>query len=348
LVTNLYKPDYNFIKNEKVVSVIMPLYNEDEYINECILSLLNQDFPKENMEWIFIDGGSKDMTVDIIKKYEIVYPEMIQLYFNPNKTVPYAMNIGIHNSNGKYIIRMDAHSKYANDYISKCVYYLENTNADNVGGIVETKSKTFIGEVMALMLSSPFGVGNSTFRIGGKNGEVDTVPFGAFRREVFEKWGYYDERLTRNQDNEMNYRIRKNGGKILLTNDINLTYYSRETFQEMMKMACKNGRWNIITMYLCPGSMGMRHFIPFIFVLSLIIGIINIIFFNLVFVKFLFIFEILLYLLLNIIFSLKSTRNKTIKHFCLLLICYPVFHISYGIGSFIGVYKILIGKEFQK
>jgi len=196
---------------EVAVSVVMPVYNEEKYIDRCIQSLLLQDYPKEAMEWIFVDGMSADRTVEIISGYAERYPDLISIYENPNRTVPCAMNIGISKARGKYIMRLDAHAEYAPDYISKCVYYLDTTDAENVGGVAETKALTEFGCTIAKMLSTRFGVGNSCFRTGGGSGYVDTVPFGAFRREVFEKYGNFDERLTRNEDNEINYRIRKKG-----------------------------------------------------------------------------------------------------------------------------------------
>ena len=262
-----------------IVSIVMPVYNEEKYIDKCIQSLLLQDYPRNNMEWIFVDGNSTDKTVELINKYSLQYPHLIHVYDNIRKIVPISMNIGIVNSKGKFIVRLDAHADYASDYISKCIYYLEHIDADNVGGVIETKSKGFIGNSIAKMLSSKFGVGNSQFRINGDNGYVDTVPFGAFKRDVFKKYGGYDERLVRNQDNELNYRIRKNGGKIYLSNDIHLSYYCRDSINGIAQMARKNGMWNIITMKLCPGSMGVRHFIPFAFVLS-IIGLILLGYFN--------------------------------------------------------------------
>lgn len=325
----------NVEENNIIVSVVMPIYNEEKYIENCINSLLKQDYPKEQMEWIFVDGCSTDKTQLIIKKIIDRYPKLIKLLNNPNKTVPYAMNIGIKASIGKYVVRLDAHSEYANDYISKCVYYLDTTDADNVGGVAETKSKGFVGNAIALMLSSKFGVGNSQFRTNGKSGYVDTVPFGAFRREVFNKYGFYDERLTRNQDNEMNYRIRKYGGKIYMAEDINLSYYCRDSIKGIADMAMKNGRWNIITMMLCPGSMGVRHFIPFVFLLSLIfMPLLSIL---IPYFKYLFLLEIGLYLILDLTFSLKAT--KEIRYFLLLLILFPIFHISYGFGSLVGLHK---------
>ena len=108
-----------------IVSVVMPVYNEEKYIEKCIDSLLLQDYPTEKMEWIFVDGCSKDKTVELLKKYQNKYPKLIKVFNNPKKIVPYAMNIGIKAACGKYIVRLDAHADYATDYISKCIYYLE-------------------------------------------------------------------------------------------------------------------------------------------------------------------------------------------------------------------------------
>ena len=139
------------------ISVVIPIYNEEKYIENCINSLLKQDYPLNNMEWIFVDGGSGDLTKGILENFQSIYPALIKIYNNPHKTVPYAMNIGIRNSIGKYIIRLDAHSDYSKDYISKCVTYLKTTDADNVGGVAETKGRGFVGNAIANVLSSRFG-----------------------------------------------------------------------------------------------------------------------------------------------------------------------------------------------
>lgn len=329
--------------NEIIVSVVMPVYNEEKYIDDCIKSLLEQDYPIEKMEWIFVDGCSKDKTVEILNGYKEKYPDLIKVFNNPNKIVPFAMNIGISKSIGKYIVRLDAHADYAKDYISKCVYYLDTTDAENVGGIAETKSKGFIGGAIAKMLSSKFGVGNSQFRINGKSGYVDTVPFGAFRREVFSKYGGYDERLVRNQDNEMNYRIRRNGGKIYMADDIHLTYYCRDSVKGINQMARKNGMWNVITMKLCPGSMGIRHFIPLAFVLS-VVGLVGLGFAHWIFWACLAV-ELALYALFDIAFSVKAARG--VKEFLVLLFLFLSFHVSYGIGSICGIFK-LFSKKYRR
>jgi len=322
--------------NKIIVSVVMPVYNEERYIERCIDSLLLQDYPKENMEWIFVDGCSTDNTMNLLEQYHEKYPSLIRIINNPKQIVPCAMNCGIKASKGTYIVRMDAHAEYALDYISKCIYYLEHTDADNVGGVAETKAKGFVGNAISKVLSSKFGVGNSHFRTNGDSGYVDTVPFGAFKREVFQKYGLFDERLARNEDNEINYRITNNGGKVYLANDIRLTYYCRDTIKGFVLMAKQNGMWNIIAMKLCPGSMRLRHFIPFIFVVSIIgLTFLGCFCHN---IWLLLGFEMFLYFLLDIIVSVNQA--DCVKELLLLFVLFPIFHISYGCGSFVGLFKL--------
>lgn len=324
----------------KLISVVVPVYNEEKYIDACITSMLSQDYPREAMEWFFIDGMSTDRTLEILEGYCAQYPQLIHVLQNPHKTVPYAMNIGITAAKGAYIIRLDAHAEYAQDYFSKCVAVLDETGADNVGGVMETKSRTPIGKSIAKMLSSKFGVGDSQFRTSGKDGYVDTVPFGAFRREIFEKVGLYDERLSRNQDSELNYRIIHNGGKIFLSNKIKLAYYCRDSVKGIVKMALLNGKWNIITSRFCPGSMRLRHFIPCFFVLSLI-GMPLLTWLWWVF-GILFGLELLAYSALDILFSAHSAESP--REFWQLLYLFPLFHICYGWGSVLGIFKVLFRK----
>ena len=261
-------------ENKKVgtVSVIIPVYNEEKYINGLIESLKKQDYDKEKFEVIFIDGNSKDKTIDIIKeKLNLKENDKYKILVNPDKITPKSVNIGIKEAKNEIIIRLDAHSEYPSNYISKCVYYLNNTDADNVGCLCHPEGKTRIGKAIANVVSSKFGVGNSSFRTGTESGYVDTVPFGTFRRELFEKIGYFNEELPRSEDNEFNYRIRKNQGKVYLFNDIEVIYYPRDTILKLMKMGFQNGKWATYTGYIIPGSMGIRHFIPLVFVIGLII-----------------------------------------------------------------------------
>ena len=315
------------------VSVIIPLYNEEKYIEGCIQSLINQTFPRGKMEWILVDGCSTDRTVQIIKEYAEDYP--IVLLKNEKRKTPYALNLGIERSSGEYIIRLDAHAYFPADYIEKCVHYLDTTDAANVGGIAVTEANGFVGRSIAKMLSSKFGVGGSDFRIGQGNKYVDTVPFGAFRREIFDRAGLFNTELLRSEDNEMNARIRKSGGKIWLAEDITFKYFCRDTVKGVLKMALQNGNALFFTMKTNVEAMRIRHMIPLLFVVSLI-GLSVLSAFVPAFGAIL-LAEAVVYLLLDIWFSFFCGAPETgVITFWL----FPLFHIVYGIGSLLSFLKI--------
>ncbi len=325
------------------VSLVVPVYNEENYIENFIDSILKQDYNFNQMELIFVDGNSTDKTKELIEKKMQSTDISYQLLDNEKRITPISLNIGIKKAKGDIIIRLDAHSQYPQNYVTKCVYYLNNTEAENVGCLIETISEGNVGNAIANVLSSKFGVGNSKFRTNAKSGYVDTVPFGTFRRNLFNKIGYFDERLPRNQDSEFNYRIIKNGGKIYLFNDIKIIYHPRNTIKKLISMAMLNGKWNLFTSYLAPGSMKLRHFIPFVFVISLIIGI-GVLFTDWNIIKLLFGIELALYLMLDIIFSFKNIKKQGILESVLSFLIYPIFHIMYGIGTFFGISLILKNK----
>lgn len=321
----------------KNVTIIVPTYQEEKGIADCINSILAQDYPRNRLEIIFVDGKSTDKTVEIIKKYEDNYPELIHLFINPQRTQAYAMNIGIKHAHGEAIVRLDAHALYPVDYISKCVYYLNITGATNVGGLVETRGKTKEGKLISKMLSGKFGVGNSQFRTDGESGYVDTVSFGAFRKEFFDANGGFDTRFDRNEDNEINYRIRKKGGKVYLAKDIQSVYFCRDTVSGILNMAFQNGNWNAYTLFNVPGSLGIRHLVPFTFVITIIL-------FSLlgiawrVFFAFLAI-ELITYFTLDILSSAQESSKANEMLF--LIGVHFLFHFCYGIGTAYGVVRTL-------
>ena len=316
--------------NNVIVSVIIPLFNEKRYIDIFFDSLTNQKYPIENMEWIFVDGNSNDGTVEFIKKCISTEKYPIILLHNEKRETPYALNMAIEKAKGKYIIRLDAHSYFYPDYIEKCVYYLDTMNADNVGGIAETEAVSYKGRAIAKMLSTRFGVGGSDFRIGNGNRYVDTVPFGAFRKEVFERVGLFNTKLIRSEDNDMNSRIRQSGGRIWLAEDIRFKYYCRDTYIGVLRMALQNGNALRFTLKENAKAMCVRHFIPLLFVLSLIIlPLLSIV---MPFWRHMLVLEILLYLALDIFYSFR----KSPRYGLITIWLYPAFHIIYGIGSLLG------------
>lgn len=323
------------------VTAIMPIYNEERYIENAVKSLLHQTFPKNKLEIFLIDGGSTDNTPKLIEKMARENSQLVKIFQNSGKTQARAMNIGIKNARGRYIMRFDAHAFFPPDYIQKCVDTIERMGADNVGGFAETVGLGPTGEAFAQVSSSLFGVGNSRFRTGGSSGEVDTVPFGTYRREFFETYGGYNERLDRGEDNELNYRLRKNGLRVWIDNDIMITYYCRDSVKKIASFAFQNGKWNVITQRLCPGSLGLRHFIPAIFVLSLLVLIPLACFFRLAF--WLLVCELAAYLLLDIIFSFKNSNGRK-NHPFRKLYLFPLFHITYGWGSLCGLCKVIFHK----
>lgn len=229
--------------NNLKVSIIIPCRNEEKFIGKCLDSIIAQDYPIDNLEVLVVDGMSEDNTRKIVKNYIQKY-SFVKLLENPQKIVPTALNIGIKNAKGDIFIIMGAHSIYEKDYIFKCVKYLHAYDVDNVGGIGITLpgDNTIIAKSIALALSHPFGVGNAYFRIGSKEPRyVDTVPFGCYKREVFDRIGLFDEDLVRNQDDEFNLRLIKNGGKILLGPDIISYYYARDSIHKLWKMYFQYG-----------------------------------------------------------------------------------------------------------
>ncbi|MGB4655072.1 MAG: glycosyltransferase family 2 protein [Bacteroidales bacterium] len=324
-----------------MLSVIVPIYNEEKYIERCIQSILDQDYPKDDLEVLFVDGMSNDKTRSIVSSYSKKYP-FIFLLDNPNRIVPYAMNIGIKASKGDIIMRLDAHSFYEKDYFSVLTKRLIELDADNVGVVCKTDVLNKTPKTLAIreVLSNKFGVGNSTFRTGvSEVKEVDTVPFGCWRRDVFEKYGLFDVRLVRNQDIELSKRIINGGGKIYIVPDTYCTYLARETYRGIAKNNFGNGKWNILTVFYTKkfSSLSLRHFVPLLFVLSLIIPpFLSIFWFPFIWLS---IVSLGLYCGMLGVISLKLSINKHLNFFYLIW-SFMVLHLSYGFGSLVGILKL--------
>lgn len=329
-----------------MLSVICPIYNEEKYIRGCIDSILTQDFPKDNLEVIFADGMSTDRTREIVEEYSKEY-SWIKLIDNPDRIVPPALNKAISASKGEIIIRLDAHASYPANYFTALVNAIDTYDADNVGAVCKTDvlNKTPKALAIRAVLAHPLGVGNSAFRTGiDMAKEIDTVPFGCWKRAVFDMYGYFDERLIRNQDIEFNKRIHRGGGKIYIIPDTYSTYYARETFGKLAKNNYGNGKWNILTVWYTHQlkSLGVRHFIPLLFVVSLILPtIISCFWHPAVLIS---ILSLLAYSIIVTIISAKLALQEHLNWFYLVATFF-VLHLSYGWGSLMGILTLPFKKR---
>jgi glycosyltransferase involved in cell wall biosynthesis len=338
-------PDDINTNSHKLVSIIIATRNEEKSIKKCLDSVLAQNFPRDSLEVLVVDGMSNDRTPEIVSEYAAKY-SFVKLIDNPLKITPSAFNTGIKAAKGEIILIMGAHSIYQNDYISQCVSHLIESGADNVGGvcIALPGGNTLIAESIAYALSSPFGMGNSYFRIGSKTSRyVDTVFGGCYKKDIFEKIGLFDTDLIRGQDTEFNARLRKAGGKILLVPDIISYYTTRETYLKLWKMQWQYGKLKPLVIKKVGKLFTMRQIVAPVFVsLAAILPALSI-FSNVFFIAFLGIIGI--YTVLNLLFSIQIAIAKNPK--CVLLIppAFAVIHFAWGIGFIKGVFDYIL---FQK
>lgn len=255
------------------VSIIVPCRNEGAYIGPCIESILGSDYPLERLELLVVDGASDDDTRAVVTSYAQEHSN-VRLLDNPRQITPTGLNIGIAQARGDVIMRMDAHALYPATYVSALVRALAESEADNVGGIIVTRPArdTPMARAIALGLSHPLGVGNSYFRIGSPVARwVDTVPFGCYRRDVFDRVGLFDEELIRNQDDEFNHRLIRRGGRIRLVPEIASYYYARDSLQKLWRMYFQYGYFKPLVVRKVGGVLTLRQLIPALFVLGLVV-----------------------------------------------------------------------------
>jgi len=311
------------------VSIIIPCRNEEKYIEKCLDSLIAQDFPKEKMEVLVIDGMSEDRTREIISnlKSQISNPP-IRLIDNLKKFTNFALNLGIKEAKGEILMLIGAHAGYEKDYVSKCVRCLKEYDADNVGGVMKTlpSENTLFAKAIAFSLSCPFGAGNAYYKSGysGQPKWVDTVFGGCYKREVFDKIGLFNENLVRSQDMEFNLRLKKAGGKILLVPNIVSYYYPKSNLKDFFLHNFEDGVWAIYPLKFVKAPLRLRHYIPLFFVLTLPLSIWP-------------------YILVSLFFSFKITLiKKDVRLFFVMPLVFSVRHFGYGLGSVWGLIKLII------
>jgi glycosyltransferase involved in cell wall biosynthesis len=259
--------------SQPLVSVIIPCYNEEDTIVQVLQALADQTYPLSHLEVLVVDGLSTDRTLARIDRFAAARPDLpLRVIANPHRIIPAAMNLGIAQARGSYLLRMDAHALPARDYVARCVELLQAGVADNVGGrwMIVAGAHTPLAQAIALAVGHPFGSGDALYRYSQRAAYVDTVPFGAFSRELFERVGGYDEALLINEDYDLNYRIRRAGGRIYFSPQITATYYARSSLSALARQYFRYGWWKVRMLYKHPASVRWRQLVPAAFVAGLL------------------------------------------------------------------------------
>ena len=256
------------------VSVIVPCYNEQNTILLLLEAIYAQTYPRSQLEVVIADGISTDKTRQQIGEFQAGHSDLVvRIIDNPKRTIPSGLNQAIRSARGELIVRLDAHSVPQPDYVARCVSALEQDLGDSVGGVWEIRPRDdgWQARGIALAASHPFGVGDAHYRFTNTAQVVDTVPFGAFRRSLLERVGYFDEELLTNEDYEFNVRIRQAGGKIWLDPAIRSVYFARQNLAELARQYGRYGYWKARMLRRYPGTIRWRQALPPLFVLSLLV-----------------------------------------------------------------------------
>lgn len=325
-----------------LVSFIVVAYNAGERLRSLINDILRQDYDHSMIEIIFVDSGSKDDTKKIMEEFVREKHDFLKICVldNPKRTLPCGWNVALKESKGEIILRVDAHVSIPNDFVQSnvnCIKSGEMICGGQVVSIIDSNDRW--QKTLLLLENSAFGGGISSFRRNTERRYVDTLAFAAYRREVFETVGWYDERLARTEDNEVHYRMKKAGYKFLMDPSISSARYPRTTLNKMIKQKYGNGYWIGLTMGISPKCFSFYHFVPFLFVLAIIIVAI--------------IAALGCYLPLYILLSLYFTgavsmtiitilKEKFCFEFLMLPLMFLIIHISYGLGTLIGLIKLPI------
>ncbi|MBK9713260.1 MAG: glycosyltransferase family 2 protein [Kouleothrix sp.] len=326
-----------------LVTVIMPIRNEARYIERSLGSVLSQDYPAGRIEVLVVDGMSDDDTRRMVQR--IVEERRrrggaeaarVAVIDNPARTAPAALNIGLQQARGDVIIRVDGHCEIPPEYVRLCIDALDRTGADCAGGALVTLGETQLARAIAAAQSSRFGVGGVAFRTGRAQGEyVDTVAFGAYHREVFERIGGFDEELVRNQDDELNFRLTQSGGKIWLDPAISSVYYSRASLGKLWRQYFEYGFYKVRVIQKRGAVASWRHLAPGAFVLSLLASLLLALLtrqprWALIVIG--------PYAIANGAASLATSRND-LRALPLMPLVFGTLHVAYGAGFLWGIYK---------
>jgi cellulose synthase/poly-beta-1,6-N-acetylglucosamine synthase-like glycosyltransferase len=316
------------------VSIIVPCYNEQATIRQLLDAVLAQTYPRSQMEIIIADAVSRDNTRDLIELFRRGHPDFpLRIVDNERRNIPAALNMAIRAARGDIIIRLDAHSWPNSDYVERCVQALEQGKGSNVGGVWEIRpgGQGWIAESIASAAAHPLGAGDALYRLNPRPGAVDTVPFGAFRRELIDQIGGFDESLLSNEDYEFNVRVRRSGGIVWLDPQIRSTYFARASFRELIRQYGRYGFWKWRMLKRYASTLRWRQALPPLFTGSLIVWIVLSFWFS--FARWLLGAEIALYLLVLIAAAIRiALPSRKLFLIIGLPLSISIMHLSWGGG----------------
>jgi succinoglycan biosynthesis protein ExoA len=322
-----------------MVSVIVPCHNERGHIHTSLRSILAQDLAPEELEIIVADGMSDDGTREILRQLAAKNPHL-RVIDNPGRIVSTGLNAAIAVARGAVIVRMDAHTEYAADYVRQCLTVLRETGADNVGGPARTKSRGYLQSAICAAYHSPFAVGGARFHQVAYEGYVDTVPYGCWPRKVFDQIGLFDEELIRNQDDELNFRLTRMGGKIWQAPRIQSWYRPRSSLCSLFRQYLQYGYWKVRVIQKHRRLASVRHLVPASFVLAMVVLPLISLWWPLAVWAWLGLVGI--YGLGTMAVSLLIAARQDWRLLPLLPLVFACYHGSYGVGFLCGVWDFVL------
>jgi glycosyltransferase involved in cell wall biosynthesis len=324
---------------EPFVTVIAPVRNEERYIERCLYSIARQDYPRDRIEVLVVDGRSDDRTREIVARFAAESTLDVRLLDNPARKPAAAMNIGLGGARGDVIVRIDGHAALAPDYLRRATAALEASGADCVGGVLQSEGDTYIGRAVAAAMSSRFGVGGATFRTGGAGGPVDTVAFGAYRRGVFQQMGRFREDIDSGEDDEFNYRLRDAGGVILLLPELRATYTVRDSIRALWRQYLRYGVAKPSVLRLHPGQARPRHLAAPAFVFAIVASSALAVAGRAAPLRLL----VAVYGAAALAASAMASRLRGARLFPVLPAVFACMHVAYGTGFLAGLGRLLRG-----
>lgn len=335
-------PFFSMAQAQPFVTIAIPCFNEEHYIEACLDDVFAQDYPASSFEVLVGDGMSTDRTRDILRGLEEKHGGRLRVIDNPRRLQAAAMNEMVAQARGEIVIRLDVHCRYASDYVRQCVTVLAETGAQNVGGSQRALPKTWFQKALCAALDSPIAVGGAKYRSAESEGFVDTVFLGAFRKKVFDIVGGYDPNAITNEDAELNQRILAAGGKVYLSKKIVVHYFPRDSFKSLAKQYYKYGRGRARTLLKHRSFPTPRPAIPFLMVVGGASLLATSPFHPFAPPAF------GLYGLMSAVEAVRVTRKHGLRYAPVVALIFPVLHASHGIGFGAGLIRYTLSPDWTK